>query len=56
MNPDIAICHRNQADCAAYLVSNGPDKAGAWAGLCDWLVEECLIETEQRNERTTTGD
>ena len=36
----LETCLRNQAECAAY---RGPDMAGAWAGLCDWLGEECLI-------------
>lgn len=41
----LETCLRNQAECAAY---RGPDMAGAWAGLCDWLMEECLIECESR--------
>ena len=24
---------------------------GAWDGLCDWLMEECLLELEARNAR-----
>jgi hypothetical protein len=43
MNAEIDICRRNQAECKAYLDSDGQDMDGAWAGLCDWLMEECLI-------------
>lgn len=32
-----------QAECKAYLDGDGPDKAGAWEGLCDWVMEECLL-------------
>jgi hypothetical protein len=48
MTDEISICHRNQADCKAYLDGDGEDKAGAWAGLCDWLIEECLILLESK--------
>lgn len=40
---DLETCIRNQAECAAY---RGPDMAGAWAGLCDWVMEECLIRQQ----------
>ncbi len=39
-NSALETCLRNQAECAAY---RGPDMEGAWAGLCDWVMEECLI-------------
>jgi hypothetical protein len=42
----LEICLRNQAACKAYLDGDGEDKAGAWAGLCDWVMEECLILME----------
>ena len=35
-----------QASCRGYLDGDGPDKAGAWAGLCDWLMEEALTHPE----------
>jgi hypothetical protein len=43
--PSIEHAIAMQAECAAYT---GPDAAGAWAGLCDWLMEECLMEQEKR--------
>ena len=43
--PSIEHAISMQAECAAYT---GPDAAGAWAGLCDWLMEECLMEQEKR--------
>jgi hypothetical protein len=36
----------NQKECADYLLSDGPDKAAARAGLADWVVEECLVRGE----------
>ena len=48
MTSPLKICLRNQAACKAYLDGDGEDKAGAWAGLCDWVMEECLILQEQR--------
>lgn len=44
---ELSICLRNQAECAAY---RGLDMAGAWAGLCDWVMEECLILADQRRK------
>ena len=35
--------------CAAYLLSDQPDKAGARAGLADWVMEEVIIRTNLRN-------
>jgi hypothetical protein len=46
LETDLARCLAEQAECRAYLDSDGPDKAGAWRGLCDWLMEETLIRLE----------
>ena len=32
-----------QQACRAYLDGPGKDRDGAWAGLKDWLMEECVI-------------
>ena len=42
----LARCLREQAEARAYLDGEGPDKDGAWRGLCDWLMEEALIRLE----------
>jgi hypothetical protein len=34
-----------QKECAAYILSDQPDKAGARLGLADWVMEEVLIRT-----------
>jgi hypothetical protein len=36
-------CIREQAECKAYLDGPGLDQDGAWRGMCDWVMEECLI-------------
>ena len=46
MDSEIERCLAEQSSARAYLDSDGPDKSGAWAGLCDWLMEECLIRAE----------
>lgn len=46
LRAELDRCLREQAECAAYLRSGGPDKAGAWAGVCDWLLAEVLIRRE----------
>ena len=43
---DLAQCVREQSECKSYLDGPGLDKDGAWRGLCDWLMEECLIRLE----------
>ena len=45
-----------QRKCAEY---RGPDMAGAWHGLCDWLMEEVLIRLEMdmaQSQRKLTID
>ena len=37
-----------QKECAAYLLSDQPDKAAAQAGLADWVMEEVILRTEKR--------
>lgn len=37
---------KEQAVCREYLDSDGPERELAWMGLCDWLLEECLIRRE----------
>jgi hypothetical protein len=51
-------CIAEQTYARAYLDSDGPDKAGAWAGLCDWLCEECFLRLEARDENSgrSSGD
>ena len=41
---------REQAACRAYLDGDGEDKAGAWAGLCDWVMEETILRLEGDTE------
>jgi hypothetical protein len=51
-NPDLDQLARilsEQKECAAYLLSGGPDKAGAQAGLADWVMEEVFIRSECLN-------
>ena len=36
----------DQADLNPMLFPFQKDISGAWAGLCDWLMEECLIRAE----------
>ena len=35
-----------QRACRAYLDGPGEDRDGAWAGMKDWLLEECVIRLE----------
>ena len=38
-----------QKECAACLLSDQPDKAGARAGLADWVMEEVIVRSECSN-------
>lgn len=42
-----------QRKCADY---RGPDIAGAWRGLNDWLMEEVLIRLEMDDALKTKDD
>ena len=46
---ELARILSEQKECAAYLLSGGPDKAGAQAGLADWVMEEVFIRSECLN-------
>jgi hypothetical protein len=46
---ELARILSEQKGCAAYLLSGRPDKAGAWAGLADWVMEEVIIKSECSN-------
>ena len=46
---DIERCLDEQRACLEYLQGDGPDKRGAYAGLCDWIAEECLIRLEEKS-------
>lgn len=37
---------QQQLECAAYVISGGPDQRGALLGLHDWFAEEFLMEQE----------
>lgn len=39
-------CLAEQARCRDYLNGPGDDKDGAWAGLCDWHMEEAILMSE----------
>ena len=39
-------CIQEQRACRAYLDGPGKDRDGAWAGMRDWLMEECVIRLE----------
>jgi hypothetical protein len=43
---DLGRCIREQSECREYMDGTGLDQDGAWRGLCDWLMEECLIRLE----------
>ena len=45
-NQSLQNCLREQAECAAYIQSGGPDHSGAWQGLSDWIMEEILIRKD----------
>ena len=53
-----------QKECAAYLLSDQPDKSGARLGLADWVMEEVIMRTEHpslnrrgtRHELSNSGD
>lgn len=45
----IEKCIAEQRECADYLASDGPDKAGAQMGRDDWLGEEVLIRREYQS-------
>ena len=42
----IASVLSEQKQCASYLLSDQPDKAGARAGLADWVMEEVIVRSE----------
>lgn len=46
--PSLEFVLQQQAECAEYLAGDGDDKEGAWRGLCDWLMEECLMRKEEQ--------
>lgn len=31
------------------------DKEGAWSGICDWLMEECLMREDADNKSESEG-
>jgi len=39
-------CLDEQAQCRDYLDGDGDDKDGAWAGVCDWHMEEAILMSE----------
>jgi hypothetical protein len=45
--PSIEHAISQQRSCAGRWWIDD-EHAGAWAGLCDWLMEECLMEQERR--------
>jgi hypothetical protein len=48
-NPDekqLARILSEQKECAAYMLSDQPDKSGARAGLADWIMEEVIVRSE----------
>jgi hypothetical protein len=42
----LARCIAEQQRAREYLDGDGDDKAGAWKGLTDEIMEECLIRLE----------
>ena len=42
----IARVLSEQRQCASYLLSAAPDKAGARAGLADWVMEEAILRSK----------
>ena len=48
---DLVHCLEEQRRCRAYLDGPGLDKAGAWQGVCDWMMEECIIRLEMAQRR-----
>lgn len=43
---DLGRVLTEQRECVEYLNGDGPDRAGAIAGLNDWVAEECAIRGE----------
>lgn len=48
---ELARCIAEQREAKGYLDQHGFD-AGAWLGLCDWLMEECLVRQEMAAQQT----
>jgi hypothetical protein len=44
--PTVAHARTQQLECAAYIITGGPDQRGATLGLFDWFAEEFLMEAE----------
>lgn len=55
----LARCIREQRACRRWIEAGKPDAAGAWDGLCDWVMEETIIRSEtggtcnHKNKKTT---
>lgn len=43
---EIERCIDEQRRCRDYLDGPGEDKAGAWMGMTDWLMEEAILRTD----------
>jgi len=52
----LARCLREQRACLEYLKGDGPDKAGARAGLRDWFAEEVEIRLKQKLQNPYCDD
>jgi hypothetical protein len=48
----VAQCIQEQSECKAYLDGPGLDQDGAWLGMCDWIMEECLIRLNLMEDDT----
>lgn len=44
---ELERCLQEQRACVEYILSDGPDKRGAWQGLEDWVAEEALLLLEE---------
>lgn len=53
---ELARIRREQRSCSDYLrEEGGKETRGAWAGLCDWLMEETLVLSEAGDKATSVG-
>ena len=60
MDENLSRIRSEMQVCLDYLNGDGPDKNGAWKGYTDWLMEEAILEQENKRyskflERKTQG-
>ena len=55
LETELEWCLNQQRKCRTYLDGDGPDKTGAWMGLCDAMMEEAISRLNFAKETADIG-